>query len=136
MSDQILLSVPDLCNAQVLQRSVYPVSGNITTQTIDLYTMAGAGTLSEFRATITGAISAGEDRTVTVLLQKAGMIPTTLTDTITFTNASILGASYSGAFVIGSLVAGDIVQAKITAAGVLESPFNGLQINFSVYEAT
>ena len=111
----------------------------ITAATYTSHVVVGAtGTIRTFKASITGTIATGADRTVDVDLQKstgAGAFATVLSATIHFTNASTIRALSSAAFSDSSLVAGDILQIVLTVAGAAGNQAKGLACELEVAEA-
>jgi len=135
--DGITVTVLDLCNAIKQQGSIYRQSGTITSDTTDVYEVLNTATLVSFSARITQAVTAGEDRTVVVRLQKKAVFPASpvqLTNDITLDATSILGVDQTATIVSSSLSPGDVVQVKVTVAGVLETQSQGLQVGFTINE--
>jgi hypothetical protein len=110
----------------------------IVAQTKDLGIVNGqTGGVVSFKASITGAIATGADRTVTVDLQKStaeGAFASILAATIQFTNADTLRAKKTTTFSDADLVTGDILRVVITVAGAAGAQAQGLIVTVYVQE--
>jgi hypothetical protein len=95
------------------------------------------GTVVAVKASVTGAVATGADRTVTIDVQKstgAGAFATILSSTIVLNDGSTLRAVVDGTLASTALVAGDILLVTVAVAGAAGAQAQGLVVEVVVRE--
>lgn len=120
-----------------------PASQHGTIVAATTYVLGGAGvrtansTILYFSACIEEAIATGNDRTVSVDLQKStggGAYATILSSPIQFTNSSVLYASLSAMLTNNTVTTNDRLRVVVAVAGAAGAQAQGLSVDGGLRE--